>query len=453
MLTALVAVAPSAASTHPLNFLLNPARVAAAGHEPQLGIDLAATEPPRPLHITVEVRNAANALIAGYGIPMGALGDWHESRNSASPGTRAPVRWRLYGNQAGDNNAADFGRFITEVKAGQGNLLPGAAVFDHQFTPEAEQTDRAQSYWLRYRHIFNAVASLFQLPVELILATACTETSTGAWYNANFANSHEMDVIRMEPLARAPNDISPQPAQRQLLTHYRDLANPRGANANLPVPWSGAAAVRAGNPLTWQQLRDLIQSYPADVKVSPGIMQTLVGTAMGDLGWGTAFYGAGYVHSLTIVHNGVAITADNPPATRADMFSDWFGVAVDAAGNNTTAAASVHAELTRMKRAFHSIVAGGAHIKHMYNTIYNGSNMITDFDLPTSFCAFNDGGMPAAPAMARDDDDTKWHRLFALLYYDQNYPRTAPRFYNEAVRYFNVTAGLNPRPAVRLWRG
>lgn len=464
MLTALVATQPDPpTTTHPLYFQLDPARLTAAGLNANLGVDLAATLPPPPLHLRVDVRNAADDDIAGYGIPMRGLGEWHESRNAANPfDTQAPVRWRLYGTQEGDTDANDFGRFITEVKAGRANRLPGPDAFDHQFTPEAIHTTRFQSFWDRYGAIFNVVAETYQMPVELIIATACSETSTGAWYNAAFANSHEMDIIRMEPLTSQPAAITADPVQQALLTDYMNLTGGvggGGANANIPVPWNGAGLVRSTSPLTWNALRDLIETYHenAEVKVSPGVMQTLVGTAMGDLDWGELFYGAGYVHAISIVHDGVNLTADAPPASHDLLFSDWFGVSVDGAGANTTNAAAVHAELTKMKRAMHSIIAGTAHLKRMYNTVggtlARPSNIVTDFDLPTSFSGFNDGAGRADPATAASTDNVKWQKLFTLIYYDKNYPKNAPCFYNAAVNYFNTTANLNPLPTIRLWRG
>lgn len=460
MLTALVPAAPNPpTTTHPLYFVLDPQHIIDAGREPSIGVDLAATEPPLPRHITVVVQDAAHAPIALFGIPMRGLGEWHESRNAANPfSTGAPVRWRLYGNQAADVNSDDYGKFITEVKTGSANRLPGPGVFDHQFTPDPlVHTIKFQSYWSRYCNIFNLAAATFEVPVELMIAIACSETSTGYWYNAAFANTHEMDIIRMEPLSRLPASISPNAAQQLILTNYMNLTggvSGGGGNANLPVPWSGALAVHAPNPLTWGELRGLIPSYPNDVKVSPGIMQALVGTALGDLTWGRAFYGAGYVHALSINHNGVALIADAPPATRDALFSDWYAVAVDAAGANTVVSANVDAELTKMKRALHNIIAGAMHIKRQYNTIIGADrNIVTDFDLPTSFSGYNDGAGRAAAATAVSTNPLKWKKLFALIFYDENYPKNAPRFYNAAVTHFNTVAGLNPIPAVRLWRG
>jgi hypothetical protein len=459
MLTSL----PSPPNTiHPLDFLLSPAQVTGANLVPDIGVNLAAATPSRPLHMEVDVRDAANTSIASTGIPIRGLGDWHESRNASNPfDTPAPIRWRLRGNQRSDVTPADFGRVIAEVKPGKGNLLPAA--FDLTFAPQPTQTQKVRVYWDRYGFIFNRVSEFYQIPIELLVATACTETSTGNWFNAVFTNSHEMDVIRMEPILREPNVIPASAADRIRLTNYMNLTggpppgDRPGANANLPVPWIGTSRIRATNPLTWNDLRDLIDGFPGDVRVSPGVMQALVGTLIGDLNWASEFYGAGFVNTFSIASAGVNLIADNPPATRGAMFEEWFAVSVDATGANTTVAADVDAIQTKMKRALHAIIAGGAHIKRTYNGIYDTkkgpANQICDFDFSTVFSGYNDGanGIPAAGQGS--NDDVKWQRLFALLYADRNYPRVAPRYYNAAVSMLNTTAGLTPLPAVRLWKG
>jgi len=142
------------------------------------------------------------------------------------------------------------------------------------------------------------------------------------------------------------------------------------------------------------------------------------------------------------------------------LFSDWFGVSVDAAGHNTTVAANVDTTLTKMKRALHNIIAGAAHIKFIYNTVIvgrtNRSNMITGFDFPTLASGYNDGANSVIAATPGNNDNTKWQRLFALLFFNGDYPNHGPKFYNAAVRFFNNNFNASPPPtdipSVRLWR-
>jgi hypothetical protein len=381
--------------------------------------------------------------------------------------TAAPVRWRNVGAQAGDLIRADWGKLRSDVKTGMITRLPGAGTFDHTFSPTLADSNRVTTYWNRYSSIFAVVADAFEIPCELLVSIACKETAGGAWYDpANIANSREMDVIRLEPLNANPIAITPVLVQQGRLTNYLILAgglpgvvgapHANGANAQIPVPWNGLTLVEAGSALTWGDLRQLINDFPPNVRVSPGIMQTLVGTALGDLTWLRQIYGVGSVHALDILHNGVRLEADDPPATRGDIFSDWFGVSVDAAGTNTNVAANVNAILTRMKRAQHGIIAGAAHVKRVYNSVAgagaNRYNLICDFDFPTVASGYNDGAAAVPAAAAGDADTVKWLRLFALRYYGGDYPRHGTRFLNATVTMFNALAVGQRQPTVRLWR-
>jgi len=434
--------------SHPLNYLFSAVNIPAAGNTEQ-ALDVTAAHPPKPLHVTIAVKNAAGLDIADRGISIDALGTFHNSRNfPEAGGTVSPVQWRNYGNQSGDTTVANYCQFMTQVKPGKDNLLPGPGVFDHSFAPGATHTDRVQSYWQRYHAVLNAVARAFEIPCELLLAIACQETSTGLWYNATPSSSHEMDVIRMEPLQGNPT--SSDPAQQLSLTNYQTITAPGGANPKIPSPWNGGAAVQTGNDLTWDQLADLISNFPNNVLVSPGIMQSQVGVARSDLTWVNAVYGVDYVSSLSVIQGGVTLHADPPPASLSDMFSLWFGVAVNSTG--VTAVSNIDPALTQLKRAFHNVVAGAAHLKIAYNTPYYPSskgNEVCDFDLPTMCSGHNDGA--DVLTTVGTNDTTKWKFLFAMRVKDQNYPKDGPRFFNAAVQYFNANPAYE-KPALRLWR-
>jgi hypothetical protein len=468
MRTSLAAAPAALNQTHPLDHLLSAAVVAAGGGNADHVLDHAIVNPPKPRMVTVPVEDAGGNAIAGRGLPINSLGDWHESRNASNPfSTAAPVRWRFYGSQVGDVNRIEWCEFRSEVKAGMINLLPGGAAFDDTYAPAANDTNRVATYWNRYSHIFNLVADAFEMPCEILVAIACKETAGGAWYNAGtFANSREMDIIRIEPLNANPNAISAVAAQQARLTNYLNIAgggagvagapHANGANAEIPVPWDAATAVRAGNPLTWADLRQLINDFPRNVRVSPGIMQTLVETARSDIRWLEDVYGTAAIPALSIIHNGVVLMVDAPPLGRGDLFSDWFGVSVDAAGANTNAAANVEATLTKMKRALHNIIAGAAHVKRIYNSVAgsaaNPNNFICDFDFPTVASGYNDGANGVPAAVVGDNNATKWLRLFALRYYGGEYPQHGTRFFNAAVALFNALPGGQQQPTVRLWR-
>jgi hypothetical protein len=436
-------------SPHPLDHIFNAANIPATGNKEQ-ALDMTADHPPKPLHATIDVRNSAGTDIAKRGISIDALGMYHESRNFAkSSGTTASLRWRNYGNQIGQTDDAWFCKLISEVKLGKKNLLP-LADLDPNFEPSATQSDNVKRYWDRYYAIFNLVADAFEIPCELLLAIACTETSD--WFNSVLTSSHEMDVIRMEPLKGTPPN--PSSAQQIMLTNYKAIAGSKGANPKIPVPWDGTAYVASPNDLRWSELAGLVRDFKDNVQVSPGIMQILVSSARGDLDWVGEIYGTDYVEGLSILHNTVTLRVSQPPQSLNLLFSDWFGESVNINGRND------NAELTQMKRALHCIVAGAAHLKRAYNTINpskKGSyNLVCDFDLPTVSSGYNLGAsviVDGKGATANSSSDTKWIGLFGMKI-KAEYPQRAPNHFNAAVEYFNKAefpAGVD-KPALRLWR-
>jgi hypothetical protein len=330
MLTAFYGEAPPLHNTHPLDFLFSEGAVTGRNGNLDQILDMAAAHPPKPLHMTVSVETTAGRIIANRAIDIAALGDWHESRNASNPyNTNSPVRWRNYGTQAADVTPADIPKFRTEVKGGLNNRIPSGAAFDHDHTPIERHYNAVVTYWERYSSIFNAVAAAFDVPCDLAIAIACNETAAPGrpWYDPiNFNATHEMDVIAMEPLRVAPPAVpGATPAQQALLLQYANLAGgdyPGGPfvmvrNVNLLVPWNGAVQVHAASPLTWADLRQLVNDFsrpPARaVLVSPGMMQTLVTTAADDIQWLKEIYGENCIREISITHNDVVLTADDPP--------------------------------------------------------------------------------------------------------------------------------------------
>ena len=478
MLTSLAAAPANLSQTHPLDYLLSAAVVRANGGNDDHVLDHTAPTPPKPRLVTIPVQDAAGSTIAGRGVPIGALGEWHESRNQPLQFPWFPagsVRWRYHGSQASDTDRNDWCKLRSEAKPEMVSLLPGGANFDHAFTPtpDTRYRDKVTAYWDRYSTVFNAVADEFEVPCEILLSIACMETSYEnpdfPWFApADFAGSHEMDVIRMEALKANPNAMSNDAAQHTRLTNYFAIAGgpgaPHATNAFVPTPWSGAAQPppSVGNPLTWADLCQLINDFPTDdddrrpgIQVSVGVMQTLVETAARDLAWLQEIYGVQAIQGLFVVHNGVRLVADTPPAGLGALFSDWFGVSVDAAGVNTHLLANVDAVLTKMKRALHSVIAGAAHIKAIYNSVVgvadNARNLVCDFDLPTVASGYNDRAQPVS-AEGSLTDEQKWTRLFGLRFWAGYYPERVTRLFNATVTLFNALPANQDQPAVRLWR-
>jgi hypothetical protein len=441
--------------THPLMTLLSAASLPPA--MAHLAVDLNSVVPSPPLLQTAAVLDSAGNVMAFKGIELGSLGEWHESRNGSDPiNGVAPIQWRNVGPLSSDIVVDNFGKFITKVKTGKNNLLPNGASFDHDHTQAPADQTRVDNYWNRYSSAFNAVALSFEIPCEFLVSIACKET--GPWFDTTLGSSDEMDVIAMEKLRKTPAQIGgTNSANVALVTQYEELAGSATVatnkrNANIPIPWNDSAQIgSAWSTLTWLQLATLCNTFTADVVVSPGMMQTTIGTALGDLRWVSEMYGANFISTFLITVGGVTIGADVPPANGLHLFKDWFGVSVDSAGANTSVAANVNQDLTKIKRAFHSIIAGAAHIKRRYNTVEGNNNLITDFDVPTLASGYNDGANSVTAATAGNNTDTKWNKLFALQFYGPGYPSEFPKYYNAAVSLFNLSYQIVDMPTVRLW--
>ncbi len=167
-----------------------------------------------------------------------------------------------------------------------------------------------------------------------------------------------------------------------------------GYSTSVPNPWNGAALVRTGvgRTLTWDQLVTIITATNGR-RVSPGLLQTLIGTAK-DI-----------VQFLNNIIPGIYTTLGYPapPSAAGDYLNSWL--------------------LT----GEHSILLGIALIRKQYNTKKN------QFDLPLVGAAYNSGSLRNVP-------NSSW----ALNYFGDYVGHSAPCF-NAGVDVFNgPPAPANP---------
>ncbi len=456
---------------HPLVFLLQKENLPSNGEH--MTLDLSSSFPPPPLLISDIVYHPILTDFSFKGIEMGALGEWHESRNSPNPvETKAPVQWRNYGKFDGETNFSEIGRFLVKLKPDKLDLIPGLKKegdtyegFDTSFTPQSSDIRKVKLFWERYSSQINVAAEVFEVPCELILAIACKESAAPGFFwfdNDDFEKSNEMSVIAMEPLRnrQGPSFFKEENPDHEVLARkYENLAGRTGAtetnvrNVIIPTPWNDNEKVHPEYPLKWGELKTLVHNYKNIVRVSPGIIQTLIFRAKEMIDWTAAMYGPDFISSLSININNVKLTAINPPTERKDIFQYWFGISVDNKGQPTDDREKIDPILTRHQRAFHSIITGTAYLKKRYNNMENISgkttNLITDFDVPTLGSGYNDNASPVSPAKADSDINEKWKDLFALLFFDFRYPKEYPRLFNAAIDEFNQD--IKPVPKVRLW--
>jgi len=424
---------------HPLLHLLSSENITETQYEYMI-LDLTQDHPPNPLHVTVPINE-------NKGIRIGALSEWHESRNATNPyNTCAPIKWRIYGDLEDDTNNSNIGKLIAQIK--DNNRIPSnlAEYFDSNTD---SYLNHIRNYWSRYGALINAVADAMKVPCELILTIACKESAL--WWNTSLNASNEMSVVRFETLDLTDEEWESMSEQnRTYMTNYRTMREGR-QNAVIPIPWDGDAEIVQGLSLTWDQLARIVNEYCRGVRISPGVMQTLVSTAREDLDFIKRVYGNNFLPSITadvsVNGNEFTLAVENPLdndeqlLTCGQLLTNWFAVSTS---NNAE---------TKMKRAFHGFTVGAAHIKRHYNCVKGLDNWITDFDPPTVASGYNDGAEILKGdecASQSDDDNVKWNKLFAMRFYG-NYPQEFSRYYNAAIEYFNEE-NPNPPPSVRLWR-
>ncbi|HEV3000606.1 MAG TPA: hypothetical protein VGW75_07695 [Solirubrobacteraceae bacterium] len=171
-----------------------------------------------------------------------------------------------------------------------------------------------------------------------------------------------------------------------------------GHTTSVPDPWNAAALVRPGaSTLTWA---DAVTAATAGVRISVGVLQTLIET------------GASVVPWLDAVDPDVwaDLGIPHPPAALGGYLQDWLVV------------------------ARHSILLGVAYMRWAYNV------QGTRFDLPVVGSAYNHGN-PARRS------GTRW----GLQYHGQYVERAAPHL-NAFRALFDGAAPPAPAPSVRLMR-
>jgi hypothetical protein len=167
----------------------------------------------------------------------------------------------------------------------------------------------------------------------------------------------------------------------------------------VPTPYVGGDLVKPGSStLTWAQMVE-VTNATGGARVSPGLLQTLVPTAVGAVQ---------YLRALDPgIFGRLGIPA--PPAEPGQYMTDW------------------------LLDPRHSILLGAAYLRQAYVA------KDTRFDLPYVGAAYNGGNTKPAP-------DTVWG--FKRRRWD--YPDRAARYFNAAVDLFNGAPAPATRPTVRF---
>jgi len=365
---------------------------------------------------------------------------------------------------------ARFDWWISDQCAFQGQLRPGqplaagepanapvttptqfrVQLVDRMWNPAAPATDLGP-------HI-SFMARAFQVPCELIMGFLGKET-------ANLASL----AVRFEPVD-VPGSNTPPDRRRQrldaatiadpvlgpeytaLVVSYRQAVpgtatNGGGTSANAPDPWNGAAVVTPGQAFTFGNMARLLELsvYFRD-RISPGLMQTLVGTAMRTLQWVRDTAAADIEGTYPL------------PTGPAASWSAYFGVEPPPLADPSLflrpppgAPAGTRGWLLVPRQ---SIMAGTAYVRKEYNEDARG----TCWDPPRVAGAYNSGKVQppilgANPPAALVTYKRSWGQHFYADSYANDYLIPFAQTYNAAVQRIDATpGGPGYSPVVRIRR-
>jgi hypothetical protein len=165
----------------------------------------------------------------------------------------------------------------------------------------------------------------------------------------------------------------------------------------VPNPWNGAALVRAGRTLTWDQLSNVMDAL-GGARVSPGLLQTLISTAVALMR---------YLNELDPgIYAAVGVT---PAPANAGGYLQWLCTPA------------------------HSILLGAAYMRELYR------KKDTRLDLPVVGAAYNRGNVSTTPNRPWGFGDPTWV-----------YPDHIAPYFNAAVGYFDGATPPAVAPTVRF---
>jgi hypothetical protein len=223
---------------------------------------------------------------------------------------------------------------------------------------------------------------------------------------------------------------------------YKAVVPADGISRNAPDPWNDGGVIRTvgSDMLTWGQMADLLHISPYfRTRLSPGLMQTLISTAAKTLDWV-----GGVFRDINDTHI---------PASYANWW-DYFAVRQPPGPSNMEEYLKPPAGESRgwLTVPRHSIIAGTAYIRVLYNTDKEG----TFWDPPKAAAAYNAGyvlkpcgvvasaNQPPVPQSVVNDK-----RTWGLCYYG-DYMSRFGQVYNSAIALFDGATPPVPAPPVRI---
>ena len=322
--------------------------------------------------------------------PIGKLSEWEGTNvNNNDP---SDLQWQIT-----DDNAVDFNIRRRPNTTSQDIQLCGETTGTFNACVDIESTtipantrttiiNRVQTIWTNFEDDIITVCHELQIPVEVIVSIIGHESQGGE------------RAIRFEPLQQRHLDILiDSNVPNTVVNAYVNLTDPNGWGSITGVPSVPGDLDNAISPnnstITWNQARDIIAVVPD--RASPGIMQTLLETAIRRYNWLESWF-----DNIADTFDVVALPADD-----AERY-DWL--------------------LT----ARHSILVGAATIKYSY------CNFNAELDLVKLYSCYNAGSIRYQ------------NNYWGLRFYDNNYVIDAGRHYNA----FQNEIGNVTECRIRFWR-
>jgi hypothetical protein len=384
---------------NPLIKLLAPAIDVTGKPHPILqvtALDPAVPQKPSPRWSSDRILPAPAPVGKEYSLPIQNLAYFFYRDN-------ARIEWRL-------NTES-----LLEAKIRSGQPLP---------VPTLEPTPTinalVENMWTSYAPDIVDMSLRFQVPCELIMAFLGKETS-----------NLDKRVVRFEPVnsvtrKKLDKAILGNPTYEKLVEQYVKVSLDTITSPNVPDPWDQAQVIRSANgtQLTWGEMAELLNMSPYfQTRLSPGLMQTLISTAITTLSWAEKAF------------NDISKTYPQAGAT-----TPWDYFKVDP--KPTSASGYLNGWLLNPRNA---IFVGTAYIRQLYNSDKRG----TCWDPARQAAAYNAGSV-RDPCGLKNKPDVEKDKLrtWGMCYFG-DYMTRFGQAYNAAVTLLNEPT-QTPVPPVRL---
>jgi len=366
-----------------------------------LNIDMSVKVLPR-----VYYRFASNPTADVVLFPVGDLANWHgHSFTKKGVVSQSAIQWKL-----GNDDSLYYQTQVTpggETSMSALNIVYAIGTCGNTVTPRVDvcltpmsvanhnhpsDYDLIQTTWSNWMGPINEFCKEFQFPAEYLISAITQESGAGQRKLA-------IEILKDSNRANLAGKISDD-----IITAYDAIAPAYNVIVPDPIPLNSPVKP-SKSTLTWDQLLQIINIDSS--RTSPGLVQTLVGTARGSL------------NNLSSLYPDIPgfFNVDPIPTSDRDLF-EWLLV-----GRQSLLAAVVY---------------------HKQNYVSHKSAL----DLPLVDACYNAGSLNPVKVIG------KYPNPWLVRYSDVHYPLFTSRYYN-ATKDDEDTNSSNPQPIVltsQFWK-